>query len=354
LRPDALGRGRLLIASAAAIALLVSACGRSGAHRTSASAPTYHPRGTLLVETGGFRSRLISYPLPSGPQRQFSEPVVGFFQNFEGAFLGPKGTAYVLIPINCGPQWQSLLFQVSLTTESREVAGLLSIPFGGTLDVRGGRALATGCFRNRRSIYVLDLAAGGNWRSVASGCAAALSPDGTALAYFDDGSLFRMSLPNGRPEWLLSMTSVPGLRAAGISRIPSGSVSIAWGRGGISLFGGTRNAWALVVYRPGHPPITVPLGSPTPQTMVWQPQGPLLGFSDYVDSSQTIEVRVLDTATGAISQVAVTQNYGRFQWSPDGRVLAVGRSSQVISFIDLQGRVLATNAAGGLPDAWTP
>ena len=51
---------------------------------------------------------------------------------------------------------------------------------------------------------------------------------------------------------------------------------------------------------------------------------------------------------------AVTQNYGRFQWSPDGRVLAVGRSAQVISFIDLQGRVLATNAAGGLPDAWTP
>ena len=70
--------------------------------------------------------------------------------------------------------------------------------------------------------------------------------------------------------------------------------------------------------------------------------------------SQTIEVRLLDTATGAISQVAVTQNYGRFQWSPDGRVLAVGRSSQVISFIDLQGRVLATNAAGGLPDAWIP
>ena len=345
----------MLAASAAAVALLAAACGATHGRPGAAAAPAYRPRGTLLVETGGFRSRLISYRLPSGPERDFNEPDFGgFFQNFEGAFWGPRGTAYVLLPVNFGPLGQSQLFQLSLTAEARDVGGLLSIPFGGILEVRGDRAASWGCFRNRRSIYVLDLSAGGDWRPVATGCSAALAPDGKEMAYFDEGSLFRMSLPNGRPERLLSMGSVPGLKAAGIPRIPSGSVSIAWGPGGISLFGGTRNAWALVVYRPGHPPITVPLGSSTPQSMVWQPQGRLLGFSDYVASSQTIEVRLLDTATGAISQVAVTQNYGRFQWSPDGRVLAVGRSSQVISFIDLQGRVLATNAAGGLPDAWIP
>jgi len=343
----------VLAASAAALALLAAACGGTPGRAGAPKAPAYRPGGTLLVETGGFNSRLISYKLPSGPERDFKEPAFGgFFRNFAGAFPGPNGTAYVLIPANFGPIGQSQLFQVSLTAQAREVGGLLSVPFGGYLDVRGDRATSWACYRHRRSIYVLDLSAGSDWHPVATGCSAALAPDGKALAYFDDGSLFRISLPNGRPERLLSMGSVSGLKAAGIPRIPSGSVSISWGRGGISLFGGTRNAWALVVYRPGHPPITVPLGSSTPQAMVWQPQGRLLGFSDYVGSTQTIEVRLLDTATGAISQLAVTQNYGRFQWSPDGRVLAVGRSSQVISFIDLQGKVLATNAAGGLPDAW--
>ncbi len=234
------------------------------------------------------------------------------------------------------------------------MGAVLDIPFGGTLDVRGDRAVAWGCSSHRRSIYLLDLAAGGDWRSVARGCAAALAPDGSALAYFENETLFRMTLPNGRPERLLSTRSVPGLRAAGISRFPSSSVSIAWGGDGISLFGGARTGWALVTYRPGHTPITVPLGTSVPQSMVWQPDGRLLGFSDYVGSTQTIEVRVLDTATGALSQVAVTQNYGRFQWSPDGRVLAVARSAEVISFVDLEGKVLTTITAGGVPDGWAP
>jgi hypothetical protein len=87
--------------------------------------------------------------------------------------------------------------------------------------------------------------------------------------------------------------------------------------------------------------------------MEWQPNGGLLAFSDYLTSTQTAELRVLDPATATFSEVAVTQNYGQFTWSPDGKVIAVARSGELVSFVDLRGVVQITKSMGGVPVGWT-
>ena len=59
-----------------------------------------------------------------------------------------------------------------------------------------------------------------------------------------------------------------------------------------------------------------------------------------------------DLLTGALSQVASTENFGQFQWSPDGRVIAVVRDDSVTSFVDVDGRQLGVLPVGGGSDAW--
>jgi hypothetical protein len=51
--------------------------------------------------------------------------------------------------------------------------------------------------------------------------------------------------------------------------------------------------------------------------------------------------------------VAATDHFGTFQWSPDGRVLAVAREASVTAFVNVDGNQLGTVAIGGGIDAWT-
>jgi hypothetical protein len=344
---------RRVVAGALVVAVMGVACGGASSETAARPTPPFTAEGTLLVAAFGFQTRLSSYPLPSGPISEYAQPVEGgFFQNFRGAFPGPDGSAYVLLQVAFGPLGASQLFRLG-ASRSVGLGGTVNIPYGGTLDVRGDHAIAWGCAGKHRSIFAFDLPDGAEWTPVAQGCSAALSPDGKAVAYVNGGSLFRKTLPDGQPERLLDLRSVAALREAGITRFPDGQGSIAWGPGGIGVTVGNKLTWAVVAYRSGHQPTVVPLGRAAPDAMAWQPTGGLLAFNDFVTTTQTGELRVLDPATGAITLVAVTQNYGQFQWSPDGRILAVARSGQLVSFVDLRGIALRTMSLGGVPVGWT-
>lgn len=348
MRPELAKR---LAPSIVALALLVAGCGSTKKPEgTAPSSPSYRASGTLLMEVGTFDRRMVAYELPSGPARQFDTPFYGGI--FGGGFWGGDGTVLSMVPnFGFGQSGQSRLNRLVPNGGARPIGPWL--PGTLLLDVRGNRAAAWGCFKSLRTIWVIDLTSGGGWTKVAAGCSAALSPDGTELAYVDHEALFKLALPDGNPERLLELHSVPGLAEAGMTNFLD-DPSIAWGAGGIAMAVGNTGKYGLVVYRRGERPLVITLGSTTPRQLEWQPTGRLLAFGDFVPGDQVAEVRLFDPATGAISEVAVASNYGQFKWAPDGSVLAVVRADYILAVVDTQGRTLATVPTRGTPDDWAP
>lgn len=341
-----------MAAGAAAVAVIGTGCASGSRTEGRKPGPSYTPTGTMLLEVGRFSYDLVSYELPSGPGRKFPTTYYGGFA--EGSFLLPDGSAMAMLPVfgSGSAAGQSRLFRFPLRGEARPIGRWL--PGTQRIDLRRDRAISWGCFRRLRSIYTLSVSGHGDWRRAASGCSAALSPDGKEMAFVDRQTLFRQTLPDGRPEEILSLGSIPGLEESGITRIVDDLTSIAWGPAGIAVVLGNQGGWGIVVLRPGRDPLLTPLGSAVPQDIQWEPGGRLLAFGDYVEGNQMAELRVLDPDTGIISQVAATPTYGQFQWAPDGKVLVVVRTESVLSFVDTQGRTLNTLSIRGIPDAWGP
>jgi hypothetical protein len=334
------------------MAMMGAACGAPAKSSPAAPpTPSYRPQGTLLLEVGTFDRAIVSYRLPSGPARHFNTPFYG--SAFGGGAWGPDGQALAMVPnYGFGQDGQSQLYRLLPNGRARAIgAGLPGTQF---LDVRGDTALAWGCFKQTRAIRVLDLSSGNRWTKVADGCSAALSPEGTEVAYMDGGSLFKRTLPDGAPERLLDLRAVAALHEAGVAGAEDGQTSMAWGPGGIAVAVGNTGGYGLLVYRSGKKPQVIPLGSGVIRVLEWQPVGRLLAFGDLIPGDQIAEVRVFDPVTATITQVAAAPNYGQFKWSPDGRVMAVIRADYVVAFVDPQGRTLATESIRGIPDDWAP
>jgi hypothetical protein len=340
-----------LAACLAGMALIGVACGNPRKQSASPpSTPSYRPQGTLLLEVGTFAHEIVGYELPSGPPRRFNTPFYG--SAFGGGSWGPGDVALAMVPdYGFGQNGQSQLYRLAPNGRARALGSWL--PGTQSLDVRGDRAAAWGCFKEIRTIRVMDLSPGGNWTKVADGCSAALSPDGNELAYVKDRTLWKLRLPDGAPERLVDLSSVPGLADMGITE-DFDQTSLVWGEGGIAVGVGATGGYGIVVYRPGGKLRIVSLGSTVVRQMEWQPGGRLLGFGDFVPGDQIAEVRLFDPGTGATTQIAATPNYGQFKWSPDGAVLAVVRTDYVVAFIDTTGRTLTTLPIRGVPDDWAP
>jgi hypothetical protein len=356
---------RLIPVASLAVALVGTACaGTTLPVRPGPSLlPAYHPTGTLIMEVGTslFDRHIVQVSLPDLKTSRFDIPQFNSF--FGGAGTVPDGTVYALstyfVDQSGGPSFQSIsqLFAGqpghgqarAIGTQLNQVSGF---------QLRGTTGVGYGCLSRFRSIYVIDLSGDRTWRKVAEGCAAALSPDGRQLAWVDHGVLWTMPVSGGSPDRVTDLAALPALAAAGVTRIPDGFDTLEWGPQGLALMVGQGTWFALVALPGGAPfdgaiPIVIPLGTNQPGGMAWQPNGPRLAFGDHVTKSQTAEIRVLDLRTGSLRQVAATDHFGTFQWSPDGRVLAVAREASVTAFVNVDGNQLGTVAVGGGIDAWT-
>jgi hypothetical protein len=335
------------------VALVGTACAGSALPvRPGPSLPVYHPTGTLIMEVGHFDHHIVEVELPSMKSTRFE--TYEFSSFYGGSGVAPDGTLYAL----------STYFDNQFGSTSQLFAGKPghgeAQPLGETLKqawgfkLRGTTAAAFGCYKRYRTIYVMDVAGDRTWRPAAEGCSAALSPDGHQLAWVDHQAIWTKSLPDGTPEQVADLTTIPGLTAAGVTKVPDSFTTLEWGTPGVAVMVGQGTAFALVILRAGAQPLVVPLGSNEPGAMTWQPHGSLLAFGDFVTKSQSAEVRVVDARTGSVRQVAATENFGQFQWSPDGKVIAVVREEQVTSFVDLEGNQLGVADVGGGVDAWLP
>jgi hypothetical protein len=342
------------VAACFAFALLVSACARGTSLPGPKPTAPFVPSGTLLLDLGGFDQRLVQFRLPQGPMEDLVRRSGGeqFFGYRFGAAWGSDGYAYSLVSVNFGLRPDVQLLRVKPGSAPRAIGAVL---VGGTgFAFRDHVAVTWTCAVRNGQVYVMDVRADHPvWKPIARGCEASISPDAGTVAFMDQGSAWKVPVSGGTPTRVLDLRSMRGLPALGIERSRPGFAGTEIGAGGMAVTVGAQGkGWVIVVVTPGRQPQVVPLGTNEPGGVEWQPGGRLLAFGDFVADTQAAEVRLFDPQTGAITQLATAQNFGRFVWSPDGRVLGVARSASIMAFVDPATGQVGTAPVSGAPDDW--
>jgi len=333
---------RLAVAVLAVV--LFAACTSGGEPDESGGgspAPTYHPKGKIVVLAGRFASQLSLFDTAKRTERQIRLPRFG--GAFDAAYPAPDGRFYVI----------PLLFSSFRNNQMFLLGDKRPEPVGPPIQgvqayqIAGGYALAWGCPGPMR---LLDLAHPTEWKELpGNGCAGTISPDHKQLAFATPTALYVMDLPDGTPKEVLRFRDLPELRRAHVSARSLDSV--LWGEPGIAVQVGDASRTAMVVWREDAPPVVVPMGNARLGPMRWQPGGRLLAFYDY---SPAGEVLTLDPDSGETRQIAIS-DYGRLAWAPDGKALATARSQNVMALVDPRdGRQLGTLTSSGVPIAWLP
>ena len=342
MRRERRGVGVRLGATVAVLASVVSGCSRPAVGPHRGATDRFRPEGGLLALAPPNGQQLISVSLSSGRTRTLRLPPT--IDYLGGVFPSSPGGALVVAPSHHGSQlWRVAPGQAAAPLGT-------SVPGASGFSVVGTTAVAWSCGR-RPAVLATSLASPAGWRRVAAGCPATLSPDGREVAYLRDGVLWSTELGDGATRRLLDLHRVGALQALHIgSNQFFGDMS--WGRGGIAATFGEFHHQALLVRSATGSVHVVPLigfsnGS------AWQPGGRLLAYSDFATGGNSVDLRLMDAATGAVTLVSASRNYGQFAWSPDGRALIVARTAELAAFLDTDGRQLATRSIGGVPVAWT-
>jgi hypothetical protein len=256
------------------------------------------------------------------------------------------------------------LFEIGPDRQTRAI-GPPSAAFG-SFSHAGGVFLGTECLFGRAGgplargvhVYTIDLSSPEEWRSVAEGCAATLSPDGRSVAFSADArTMWRVpSDGSAEPELLFDVADVEGLTPADLDQaLIDGPPT--WGEAGLafSLVIGDRVAVGI---REENGRLTAQsLGDNgvgfTP-SLAWQPGGSLLAATNASHAEGIM--RVLDTQASTWRVVALANDpFMGLVWSPDGEALLAGsRSSWVIVDPDPDGGRLDTVVASrAWPMDWT-
>src|SRR5207249_4209013 len=169
------------------------------------------------------------------------------------------------------------------------------------------------------------------WIRIAKGCGAGISADGRTIAFTDGRHVWAGPPRPGGPTRVLSAEAMPDLQSLGIHRFQLGPVGISVGAHGFAVpAGSARDGFAIVALVRGRPAKVVPLGRAEVDWMGWQPKGDLLAFNDFVDATQSSEIRIFDPETGALRELAVTQSQGMV-WAPGGGSLAIFKGASVVA-----------------------
>jgi hypothetical protein len=335
---------RALVGSAAAVALLAAACtgGGDAVGPTVTSGSTYHPTGHIVILAGQFLTGLRLLDVATDREREFHLPL--------------RGGAYTTVWPARGGRFYALptlgLFSTRSTSQLFVIGGDRPERVGPTttnvtdFEVRGNYVLTWGC---PGVMQLLDLTHPNAWRTIGHACVGSISPDGRRLAYVSPTGLFVMRLPDGPSRRVLRFRDVPELRPAHV--VPQSLDSVEWGKPGIAVAVGDSSRSAIVVWRENGRPVVDPLGTAQFAEMQWQPGGRLLAFLELLPNGEAF---TFDPDTGVERQIGISRDSDRMAWSPDGKVLAIARSLNVVALIDTEGRQVGTLTSSGVPLLWVP
>jgi hypothetical protein len=323
----------------------------------------------LVLDEAGAAPSYSVLDARTGETQELRTPALQPFEFYGGAYLGPKGTAYLMKP----SYPRSQLFQVAPGNRPRAIGPATA---GYLADRAGDVFLATSCDGAPGPISVMRLGSAPAWTTVAQGCTAALSPDGRQVAFTPayrrstsiwvvpaDGSAAPRQLVDLAAERSVSRALV----ATGLPRFTVSS--IRWGKPGIAVLvekGHSEqvNIRSALIFRSIEGELrTIPIGESPLGFLSWQPGGSLLGFSDCLQCtgfgtarSPQAELRLFDAATGSLRQISTAPQDGLFStaWSPDGRFIATRRVTGQVAFLDPQGRMVHSVPKDLLPQDWGP
>jgi len=362
--------------------LLLAACTGGGhpAPEPSPTAPALTPKGSLLVDVGREFPSLALLPLGTlgAPQPvDLTGSLLGRFDFPGGAQLLADGTAYLLVTKVDGSlgfrtrELGSQIFELSRGHEPRKVGPPLGPVSPSLVGVAGGRVVISTCGGRHRppSVMTLDLGTGdadGTWQPVVRACLAALSPNGTDVAFVRPGergpSIWRVPLDRSTPPVMLAGPDVLApLQRSGVGR--PDVFSLAWGEGGVAAAVADRREdverSGLVVLPDGSRPRVVSLGSGRLVEMAWQPGGDLLALTECSRCAAFFrrvpqgELLMFDASSGRLREVAASRDTFRgLAWSPDGSLLATEPSQGDLTFLDVTGREVGSLATDGAPLDW--
>jgi len=289
-----------------------------------------------------------------------------------GAAWGSDGNAYMTVDrlvrqtdLFGGGDYATQVLQVAPDGTATPIGP--EIPDGGgMLGEHDGVVFALTCGEDP-GVLALDTRAPDEWRHVADGCPAALSPDGTEVATVvrdDDGSrVVITSLDDGATRDAVRLDDLSELRTqAGLGQAPVEVVS--WGAQGISLVVGQEaegsDRYALIFLPEGGEPVVHALGSAVTYTAAWQPGGALLALQQCRGCTRAFnrdprgEVRAYDAAADAFIQIASSDNeFGPVTWSPDGSRLLATLGQGDVLVMDASGTPLGRLELPVEPLAWT-
>jgi hypothetical protein len=237
---------------------------------------------------------------------------------------------------------------------------------GGMIGERDGVVYALTCGRDP-GVVALDVRAPDEWRTVAEGCPAALSPDGAEVVTVvrdDRGSrVVITSLDDGSTRDAVRLEDFPELRTqAGLDRAPVELLS--WGDEGIAVVVGQEaegsDRYALVFLSDGGEPVVHALGSAVTYGAAWQPGGPLLALQQCLQCTRAFrrdpsgEVRAYDAAADTFIQLGSSDTeFGPVTWSPDGSRLLATLGQGDVLVLDAAGNPLGRLELPIEPLAWT-
>jgi WD40 repeat protein len=353
------GRGAWRVVAAVLGGVLAASCSSADPEpRAGPTTPTV-PLGGSVLAIEDFGRRVAIYDTRS---RVFNSVEMGQ-QSGSVADAFWTGNGERILTLVRQFDGSTRLFEVGLDAEPRAVGpggvGLGSFAHAGDVYMgtecifdRAGGALARGV-----RVYTLDLSAPAEWRHIADGCAATLSPDGRSVAYTADA----------RTMWVVPSDGSKGRRrlfdvadAEGLSPEDLDQAYIAgppaWSDAGLafSLAIGDRVAVGtlapegrLTAHSLGDNGVGLTAG------LAWQPGGPLLAVTNASHAEGIL--RILDTETMRWRVVALANDpFMGLVWSPDGRaVVSSSRFSWTI--VDPRpdgGRLHAVVAGRATPVDW--
>jgi hypothetical protein len=351
----------------ALLVVLTAAAACTSAQNAGGSARPLPPAigGRLLLASGHAGGAIWSITLPSPRQIPMRTPHGSGY--ISALVWDPAGGALSVTDVNnrC-----CTLFALSTSQAPRTLTPGLR---ANSIQLVGTRMLAAICGR----AAVSRISPRPDWRSVATGtsCTAALSPDARWIVYDTTsrtgGAIWRTRADgSGGTQRIVSLASIPQLGTAGL-RKPVVVGAVVWGEPGIAFIAGSRaelfgrgeqGIHAVVVVTPAGDTRVIALGSTIAGEVAWQPGGRLLAFTDMVgaarlgffDQSGYTELRVMDSQSGALRQVATAHvgTAGTFVWRNDGRALAWTQAPDLLRFLQPDGSDLGSVTTEGIPYDW--
>ncbi|HXJ64779.1 MAG TPA: hypothetical protein VNN79_13575 [Actinomycetota bacterium] len=331
---------RRAVVAATTLTLLSACTGGNEAGPAATTGPTYNPTGQIVVLSGRFQINVTALDAATDREREVALPVFAR-GTYASGWPGPDGRFYAM-PLSFGQTTQNQMFLLGPRVRPQRIGPPVAGVTG--FQVTAGRALTWGC---PGDMQLLDLAAPTAWRTIGKACAASLSPDGRRVAYASHSALFVMDLPDGTPREVLRFRDLPELKESNVA--PQSLDAVAWGAPGVAVAVGDASRSAIVVWREHGAPVVDSLGTAQLGTMQWQPGGRLLAFLEFLPAG---EVFTFDPDTGDERQVGISRDAGQVSWAPDGKVLALARSLNVMALIDTQGRQVGTLTSSGVPLLW--